>query len=367
MARDEPVRFVDLAAADGGLRSEILSAAARVLDSGRYVLGPEVEAFEAEWAQSAGAAHAVGVGNGLDALTLVLRALGIGPGDEVLVPSNTFIATWLAVSAVGARPVPVEPDPRTHLIEPDAARAAVTPNTSAMIPVHLYGLPVDVDGFERLADEMHIGLVFDAAQAHGATVRGRPVGGRGHATTWSFYPAKNLGALGDAGAITTDNHALALRLRALRNYGSEMKYVHHERGFNSRLDELQAAVLRAKLPFLVQWNQRRAELSNMYSASLRGCGLVLPDGLPDRVSAWHLFVVRSEERDHLKARLGRERIETLIHYPVPPHRQAAYRDLFDGGPALPIADRLAVEVLSLPLGPHLTDEQVQTVIETVCG
>lgn len=367
MEHDRPVRFLDVGAVNRELRAEILEATARVLDAGWYVLGPEVEAFEAEWAAWTGAEHAIGMGNGLDALTLALRALGIGPGDEVLVPSNTYIATWLAVSAVGARPVPVEPDPRTHVIEPHAARSAVTPRTAAMIPVHLYGLPVDVDGFERLAAELHIALVFDAAQAHGATVLGRPLGGRGHATAWSFYPAKNLGALGDAGAVTTDDQMLAARLRALRNYGSEAKYVHHERGLNSRLDELQAAVLRVKLPHLARWNGRRAALSSMYLEALRGGDLALPAVHGDRISSWHLFVVCSEDRDRLGTRLENARIETLIHYPVPPHRQGAYSDVFEGHPALPVAERLAVEVLSLPLGPHLLDDELEAVVTAICG
>ncbi|MSW44067.1 MAG: aminotransferase class I/II-fold pyridoxal phosphate-dependent enzyme, partial [Actinobacteria bacterium] len=288
----------------------LTSAARRVIESGQFVLGAEVEAFETAWAEWCGARHSIGVGSGLDALILALQALGIGPGDDVLVPSNTFIATWLAVSAVGANPVPVEPDPRTLLIEPDAAKAAITRRTAAILPVHLYGQPVDIDGFERLAERAGLALVFDAAQAHGARSHGSLIGGRGSATAWSFYPTKNLGALGDAGAVTTNDPALVERIRRLRNYGRDSLDTFAERGRNSRLDEMQAALLHAKLPHLQAWNDRRSALAQRYLDSLGDSELRLPAIETGRLSAWHLVVIRSQQRDALASHLARCGVHT---------------------------------------------------------
>ena len=343
----------------------LASAARRVIESGNFVLGAEVEGFEEAWAQWSGARHSIGVGSGLDALTLTLQALGIGPGDDVLVPSNTFIATWLAVSAVGANPVPVEPDPRTLLIEPEAAQAAITRRTTAILPVHLYGQPVDIDGFERLADRAGISLVFDAAQAHGARLNGSPIGGRGSATAWSFYPTKNLGALGDAGAVTTDDPSLAGRIRMLRNYGRDSRDTFVERGRNSRLDEMQAALLHAKLPHLQRWNDRRSALAQRYLEGLGDFNGQLPVIDPGRLSAWHLFVVRSKQRDALASHLAQRGVHTLIHYPTPPHRQPAYANEPTAVLSLPIADDAAATVLSIPMSPHLTDDQQSWVIESL--
>lgn len=359
------IPFLDLGAAYRELKAEIDVAVQRVLDSGWYILGPEVEAFEAEWAAYCGAAHAVGVANGLDALILALRAVGVGPGDEVIVPSNTYIATWLAVTAVGARPVPVEPDPKTHNIDPTGIAAAITPATRAVLPVHLYGQPADLDPILAIARQHGLAVVEDAAQAHGARYRGRRIGAHGDVVCWSFYPGKNLGALGDGGAVTTDRADVADRIRVLRNYGSRVKYVNEVQGVNSRLDPVQAAVLRAKLPHLDAWTDRRRAIAALYAAGLRGAGLVLPH-VPDWAEpAWHLYVLRVADRDGVQRQLGEAGIGTLIHYPIPPHMQAAYADLSLPPDALPMARKFADEVLSLPIGPHLTLDDAGKVIDHV--
>ncbi|MFU8866217.1 DegT/DnrJ/EryC1/StrS family aminotransferase [Roseovarius autotrophicus] len=357
------IPFLDLRAAYLELKPGIDAAIARVLDSGWYVLGSEVEAFEAEWAAYCEAAHAVGVANGLDALTLALRALDIGAGDEVIVPSNTYIATWLAVSGVGATPVPVEPDPATHNIDPARIDAAITPRTRAILPVHLYGQPADLDPILGIARRHNLRVVEDAAQAHGARYKGKRIGAHGDIVCWSFYPGKNLGALGDAGALTTDDPVLAGRVALLRNYGSRQKYVNEEPGVNSRLDPIQAAVLRVKLAVLDKWTARRRAVAAAYEEGLADSGLILPH-VPDWAEpVWHLYVVRSTARDALQARLTEARVGTLIHYPIPPHMQTAYAGLGIAPEALPLAQRLAGEVLSLPMGPHMTLDRVQD----VCG
>jgi dTDP-3-amino-3,4,6-trideoxy-alpha-D-glucose transaminase len=357
------VPFLDLGAASRELEAQQRAAIERVVASGWYVLGPEVERFEAAFAESAGAAHAVGVGNGLDALRLTLEALGIGPGDEVIVPSHTFVATWLAVAATGARIVPVEPGAHPYLITPDAVAAAITPRTAAIVPVHLYGEACDMPSLARLAARHSLALVADAAQAHGAVVGGHPAGAWGDASTWSFYPAKNLGALGDGGAVTTDDPALAARLRRLRNYGSEKKYVHLEAGVNSRLDELQAAVLGVRLAVLDEWNGRRRAIAERYADGLRATGLHLPALAAGH--AWHLYVVDTPSRDALAATLAAGGVGTLVHYPVPCHRQPAFAAAAVAARDLPVADRLAGAVLSLPIGPHLGAAAVDHVIDVV--
>lgn len=355
------IPFLDLGAAYRELKTDIDAAVARVLESGWYILGPEVEAFEADWAAWCGAEHAVGLANGLDALILALRALEVGPGDEVIVPSNTYIATWLAVSAVGARPVPVEPDPATHNIDPARIAPAITPRTRVILPVHLYGQPADMDPILEIARAHGLAVVEDAAQAHGARYRGRRLGAHGDIVCWSFYPGKNLGALGDGGAVTTNRADLADRVRVLRNYGSRVKYVNEVRGVNSRLDPLQAAVLRVKLPHLDAWTDRRRALAAAYQAGLADAGLILPH-VPDWADpAWHLYVVRAPDRDALQARLTAAGVGTLIHYPIPPHCQAAYAELGLAPEALPLARQLAGEVLSLPIGPHLAREDAEAV------
>ncbi|MDP0497917.1 MAG: DegT/DnrJ/EryC1/StrS family aminotransferase [Verrucomicrobiota bacterium JB024] len=348
------IPFLDLRAAYVEMKDEIDSAIARVLDGGWYILGPEVEAFEAEWADYCGAKIAVGVANGLDALTLSLRALRIGAGDEVIVPSNTYIATWLAVSSVGATPVPVEPDPRTYNIDPSRIEDAITARTRAVLPVHLYGQPADLEPIVSLARKHGLRVIEDAAQAHGARYKGRRVGAHGDAVCWSFYPGKNLGALGDAGAVTTNDPQLAERIRALRNYGSSRKYVNELLGVNSRLDPVQAAVLRVKLRTLDAWIGRRRAIAQIYTQGLIGTGLILPYVPEWADPAWHLYVIRSQERDATQRRLSSRGVGTLIHYPIPPHMQTAYSDLGLAADTLPIARDLASEMLSLPMGPHLT-------------
>ncbi len=348
------IPFLDLHAAYLELKPEIDAAIARVLDSGWYILGPEVEAFETEWAAYCGASHAVGVGNGMDALTLALRALEIGPGDEVIVPSNTYIATWLAVSAVGATPVPVEPNPSTYNIDPALIPAAITPRTKALLPVHLYGQPADLDPILAIARTHNLAVVEDAAQAHGARYKGCRIGAHGDVVCWSFYPGKNLGALGDAGGITTNRADLADRIRILRNYGSPEKYVNRVQGVNSRLDPIQAAVLRVKLKVLDAWNARRKRLAEIYLEELSGGPLRLPFTLDYTDPIWHLFVVRHAKRESLQQQLSDAGIGTMIHYPIPPHCQQAYADSLIKPGALPIAETMANEVLSLPIGPHLS-------------
>ncbi|WP_170442355.1 DegT/DnrJ/EryC1/StrS family aminotransferase [Ruegeria arenilitoris] len=347
------IPFLDLGAAYRELKQQIDDAVARVLDSGFYILGPEVEAFEAEWAAYCGSKFAVGLANGLDALTLALRALDIGPGDEVIVPSNTYIATWLAVSGVGAIPVPVEPDPATHNIDPTLIEAAITLRTRAVLPVHLYGQPADIDSILEIAGRHGLRVIEDAAQAHGAAYKGQRLGGHGDIVCWSFYPGKNLGALGDAGAVTTNDADLAARVAMLRNYGSREKYFNEEPGVNSRLDPVQAAVLRVKLKALDDWTERRRAIAVDYLEGLKDSSLILPH-VPDWADpVWHLFVVRTTMRAEMQAHLAEAKIGTLIHYPIPPHMQGAYADLCLKAEAFPIARRLAQEVLSLPMGPQL--------------
>ncbi|SMH40659.1 DegT/DnrJ/EryC1/StrS family aminotransferase [Mesorhizobium australicum] len=359
--------FLDVGAAYHELKVEIDAAVGRVLESGCYILGAEVEAFEAEWAAYCGARHAVGLANGLDALILALRALEIGPGDEVIVPSNTYIATWLAVSAVGARPVPVEPDPATYNIDPKLIEAAITPATKALLPVHLYGQPADMDPILAFARSRGLRVLEDAAQAHGAGYKGQRIGAHSDVVCWSFYPGKNLGALGDGGAITTNQADLAERISVLRNYGSRVKYVNDEQGVNSRLDPIQAAVLRAKLQHLDAWTVRRRTIAAFYNERLKDIGLILPYVPKWADPVWHLYVVRSENRERLQNRLTREGVGTLIHYPIPPHMQAAYAALGHSPNTFPLARTLANEVLSLPMGPHLDLKQAETVCKAVSG
>ncbi len=359
------VPFLDLRAAYLELKQDIDRAVARVLDSGWYLLGGELESLEREFAEYVSTLHCVGVGSGLDALHLALRAVGLSRGDEVLVPSNTYIATWLAVSYVGGVPVPVEPDPATYNIDPSRLEAAITPRTKGILPVHLYGQPADMDPIVDIARKHKLWVVEDAAQAHGARYKGRPVGSLGDAAAWSFYPGKNLGALSDAGAVTTNNSEIADRIRVLRNYGSRIKYHFETQGFNSRLDELQAAILRVKLKFLDEWNDRRSSIADLYKRELRDSGLVLPF-VPDWATpVHHLFVVRSKHRGVLVDRLKQLRINTLVHYPVPPHLQEAYRDLGWTRGSLPISEQIHEEVLSLPIGPHLPVDQAASVVRAV--
>ena len=357
------VPFLDLQSMHASMRPALDAAYRRVVDSNSFILGKEVELFEEEFAQYCGAKHAIGVANGLDALFLVLKAMNIGVGDEVIVPSNTYIATWLAVSYTGATPVPVEPDPHTFNLDATRIEAAVTRRTRAIIPVHLYGQPADMDAINLVATKHGLKVLEDAAQAHGARYKGKRVGVLGDAAAFSFYPGKNLGALGDGGAVTTDDDSLATHLRSLRNYGSNRKYHNEIKGFNSRLDELQAAFLREKLRILDVWNGQRRRIADFYRSSLLGTDLETPQVPIWTEPVWHLFVVRTTMRDTFSAALSAQGIGSMIHYPVPPHRQPAYAELDLQAGSLPIAEAMHREVLSLPLWPQMTGDQVQQVVD----
>jgi len=359
------IPFLDLGAAYCELQTDIDAAVARSLASGYYIGGPEVEAFEGEFATYCGAAHAVGVANGLDALHLALRAMEEGPGDEVIVPSNTYIATWLAVSQCGATPVPVEPDVHTSNIDPTRIEAAISPRTKVILPVHLYGQPADLDPMLAIARKHGLRVLEDAAQAHGARYKGKCLGAHGDVVAWSFYPGKNLGAMGDGGAVTTNDAQLADRIGVLRNYGSRVKYVNEVKGYNSRLDPLQAAILRVKLAHLDEWNARRGAIAARYQQGLTGCGLTLPF-VPDWAEpAWHLYVVQHPQRDALQKALATVGIGTLIHYPIPPHLQSAYADLSYHRGTFPISEKIHNEVLSLPIGPSMSLNDAEQVIQAV--
>jgi dTDP-4-amino-4,6-dideoxygalactose transaminase len=364
------VPFNDFASPYQELKAELDEAYTRFMQSGWYVLGKEVEAFELEYAAYCGTRFCVAVGNCLEAMHLVLRAWSIGPGDEVIVPSNTYIATWLAISHAGAVPVPVEPDPRTYNLDPALVEAAITPRTKAIMPVHLYGQPADMDPIMASAEKHGLKVLEDAAQAQGARYKGRRAGALGHAAGHSFYPTKNLGAFGDAGAVTTDDAELADRVRTLRNYGSKRRYYNETIGFNSRLDELQAGFLRVKLRHLDAWNVRRKKIAKLYLSQLSTLNsqLVLPYSPEWAEPAWHLFVIRHPQRDALQQALAEAGIGTLIHYPVPPHLSGAYADLrlpssdiWD----LPIAEQLAATVLSLPIGPHISGDQAKQITDAI--
>jgi dTDP-4-amino-4,6-dideoxygalactose transaminase len=356
------IPFLDLKAPYQELQSEIDDAIKRVLSSGWYILGEEVDSFEREYADYCEAKYCVGLANGLDALHLALIALGVGSGDEVIVPTNTYIATWLAVSQCGAIPVPVEPDPLTFNIDPARIEAAITQRTKVILPVHLYGQPADLDPILAVARKHGLKVLEDAAQAHGARYKGRRIGAHGDIVAWSFYPGKNLGAMGDGGAITTDDPALAERINVLRNYGSRTKYVNEVKGYNSRLDSLQAAILRVKLKHLTDWSARRKAIADRYQQGLVGAALRLP-GVPEWADpAWHLFVVQHPAREELHKALSSAGVGTLIHYPIPPHLQQAYAEMGFARGDFPIAESEHDCVLSLPMGPHLSETDVNSVI-----
>lgn len=360
------IPFFDVGASYRELRDELDEAYHRVMDAGWFILGREVDSFEREFAHFCGTKHCISVGNGLDALSLSLNAMEIGQGHEVIVPANTFIATWLAVSYAGALPVAVEPDPATFNIDPHRIEAAITPKTKAIIAVHLYGQPCDMEPIRTLAKKHNLRVIEDAAQAHGAEYHGKRAGSLADCGCFSFYPAKNLGAFGDGGAITTDDDSLAERLRMLRNYGSERKYLHDSLGVNSRLDELQAAFLRVKLKYVDDWNQRRIDLAACYGEMLSAIpGVIAPSVITGGNPVWHLYVVRHARRDELARHLSAAGIGSQVHYPVPPHRSRAYSSgSWRGGP-LPIAERLSAEVLSLPIGPHHSVDEIRDVCDVI--
>jgi len=360
-----PVPFLDLKSVYEGLREQLDAALLRVAASGSYLLGAELAAFEGAYARCCGAAHCVGVANGLDALRLGLLALGVGAGDEVIVPSNTYIATWLAVSQVGARIVAVEPEPSTYNLDPRRIAESISSRTKVILPVHLYGQPADMDPIIELAGSRGLRVLDDCAQAHGARYKGRPVGSLADLSAWSFYPGKNLGAFGDAGAVSCDDRSLAESVRMLGNYGSRVKYHNEVEGFNSRLDEIQAAILAAKLQHLHADTERRRAIAARYLDRLQGLPLTLPAVPPHAEPAWHLFVVRHADRDRFQQRLAERGIGTLIHYPIPPHLQPAYAHLGWKRGRLPVSEAIHAEVLSLPMWPAMSDAVVDRVIDEV--
>ena len=359
------IPFIDIGSQYQELSAELDFAYEKVMKSGWYILGQEVSGFEEEFAVYCQTNHCIGVGNGLDALHLILRAMDIGSDDEVIVPANTYIATWLAVSQVGAIPIPVEPDERTYNIDPSLIENAITVRTKAIIAVHLYGQPAEMDTINKIAKKYNLKVIEDAAQSHGAIYRERRVGSLGDAAGFSFYPTKNLGAIGDGGAVTTNDSELALKIRLLRNYGSRVKYVNEIQGYNTRLDELQAAFLRVKLKKLDEWNSRRGIIANIYLKNLQDCSYILPnlDSLSNPV--WHLFVIRSLNRDILEKRLKKLGISTLIHYPIPPHLSGAYVEYESKLNSFPITEKLSSEIISIPISPHITEDQTQMVIKAL--
>jgi len=360
------IPFLDLKPQIDELRGELQEAFNRVINSGWFILGNEVKVFEREFAKYCEASYCVGVGNGLEALHLILRAYGIGSDDEVIVPSNTFIATWLAVSHCGAIPIPVEPNKCYYNINPNLIEAAITPKTKAIIAVHLYGHPADMDPIMAIANKHGLIVIEDAAQAHGAKYKDKRTGGLGHAAGFSFYPGKNLGALGDGGAITTNDKKLADKIRVLCNYGSRIKYENEVIGFNSRLDELQAAFLRVKLRRLDTWNIQRTNIAMHYLSELRNISnIVLPQTMPWAQHAWHLFVIQHPERDKWQKHLKENGIETMVHYPTPPHHSKAYATSNDQWThrIFPVTEKIVDSIISLPLNPHLSDLQIQYVTD----
>jgi dTDP-4-amino-4,6-dideoxygalactose transaminase len=363
----EELPLVDLRREYAEVGQACLDAARRVAERGAFILGPALEQFERAFAAYCGTRECVGVGNGGDALYLALRALGVGPGDEVLVPAWTFVATWDAVSRAGAKLVPLDGAPGDFAPGSEQYRAAVTPRTRALMPVHLYGQPVDLQPLRELCDEKGMALVEDAAQAHGARYRGKRAGSVGDLACFSFYPAKNLGAWGDGGAVCTGRPELAERLRTLRNYGAPRKYQHEEVGVNSRLDPLQAAVLSVKLQRLDRWNELRRQLAEAYRELLAGSGAALPAERPWGGHVYHLFVVRHARRDALQQHLGRQGVGTGVHYPIPNHLLASYKHLGLGPGSFPEAERAAREVLSLPMFPQMTRADVERVARAAAG
>lgn len=357
------IPFLNLRRLNKSIESSLYEAFSRVMDSGIFIMGRELESFESEFATYCGVKHCVGVGNGLDALTLILQAYDIGPGDEVLVPANTFIATWLSVSRCGARPVPIEPRLDTFNIDPHKVYSAITPKTRAIIAVHLYGQPADMDALNQIALECGLIVIEDAAQAHGARYKGRSTGSLSNSAAASFYPGKNLGALGDGGAVLTDDDHHAELVKKLRNYGSKSKYLHEVIGSNTRLDEMQAAFLRVKLSVLDQWNASRASIASQYANLLAEIDIDLPIVAEDLKPVWHQFVIRTRERAKLQFHLEKMGISTLIHYPIPPYKQDCYRHIDEA--SFPISNQLSNEVLSLPISPDLSNDEVEYVASKI--
>ena len=359
------IKFLDLQKVNEQYRCKIEAGIREVLDSGWYLQGKQNERFCRNFADFCGTKYAIGVANGLDALNLNIKAYGFGAGDEIIVPANTFIATFLAISLNGCTPVPVEPDPETYNINFNLIEEKITSRTRAIVVVHLYGQAVQMEEIWKIAEKYNLKVIEDAAQAHGAAYKGRRTGNLGDAAGFSFYPGKNLGALGDAGAVTTNDEELFNKVKALANYGSDFKYHHIYKGVNSRLDEIQAAVLDAKLPGLQHDNERRRDISRLYREQIKNPWIILPKVFDENAHVWHLFVVRTRERDRFQKYLADNGIQTVIHYPTPPHKQDAYKNL--SGMSLPVTEEIHREVLSLPISPVMSDEEVKTVVEIVNG
>jgi dTDP-4-amino-4,6-dideoxygalactose transaminase len=354
------IPFLSFEATNRTIKHEIYVEFEKVFDSAWYILGDNVKKFEKAYSDYNNVTHTIGVGNGLDALILSLKALGIGPGDEVIVPSNTYIATALAVSYVGATPVFAEPDIRTYNILPENISKKITSRTKAIMPVHLYGQACQMDEIMQIAKEKNLYVVEDNAQAHGALYNGKLTGSFGHANGTSFYPGKNLGALGDAGAVTTNDPAIAKQIEVLRNYGSQKKYYNEIKGVNSRLDELQAAFLTVKLKYMNQWTEERQKIAGLYTAALSGLGdLVLPHTHEKATNSYHLYVIRTKRRDQLQTYLGQNGVGTLIHYPVPIHLQNAYREMNHKAGDFPLAEEIASTCLSIPLYIGITEKEIE--------
>jgi dTDP-4-amino-4,6-dideoxygalactose transaminase len=359
------VLFLDLSQINLRQKHDIRLAFRHVIESGRYILGEQVQAFENEFAAFCGAKHCIGVGNGLEALHLILRAIDLKPGDEVIVPANTYIATWLSVTQAAAIPVPVETVEQTYNIDPQKIEDAINSKTRAILAVHLYGQTADMKPINQIARKYGLYVIEDAAQAHGAKYHGNCAGTLSDAAGFSFYPSKNLGALGDAGAVVTNNDLIADKVRLLRNYGSRTKYYNEVQGGNSRIDEIQAAILRVKLQLLEKDNKLRQELALYYCKHIENDQIIMPV-VPEKMEpVWHLFVIRHSDRDTLQKKLKEMGIETLIHYPIPPHLSEAYKSLNIPRGSFPITEKIAHEIISLPMGPHLTEKDLEYVCKAL--
>ena len=357
------IPFYDLKKLNSEIGFELKQAIEDVVDSGSYILGEKVKSFEEEWSTYCECKHAIGVGSGYDALFLALKALGIEKGDEVIVPSHTFIATWLSITNTGAKPIPVEPDLATYCINTDSIEQKITSKTKAIIAVHLYGHPANLCKLVDLSKNYSIPLIEDSAQAHGAIYNGKKVGGFGDLACWSFYPGKNLGALGDAGAITTNNDELMKKIRLLRNYGRDDRYSSSEIGYNSRLDPIQAAALTVKLNYLDSNNLSRQKNASLYSKNLQNLSLILPIELKNCKHVWHNYVIRSRKRDELRWYLKQKGIETGLHYPIEPSGQIIYSEKYSS--SSPLASKLSKEVISLPVNPTISSDNIDYICDSI--
>lgn len=357
------IKFLDLQKINEKYRYSIDESIKNVLDSGWYLLGKELEIFESNFAKYCGIKHAIGVANGLDALSLIIKAYGFKDSDEIIVPANTYIASILAISQNGCTPILVEPDIETYNINPDLIETKITPNTKAIMVVHLYGQTAEMEKIWKLAKKYNLKIIEDSAQAQGASYKGKKTGSLGDASGFSFYPGKNLGCLGDGGAVTTNDDELAKKIKALRNYGSEIKYQNMYKGFNSRLDEIQAAVLNVKLKGLDDDNSRRKDIAKYYRENINNPLIHLPKVNNEENHVWHIFAIRCEKRKELQDYLSNKNIQTLIHYPIPPHKQSAYSEW--NNLSFPITEKIHGEILSLPISPVMSDEEVKIIVEAI--